>query len=336
MSKIGVDLSVYQSNTNYDEAVLSIDFAILRVGYGVSYLPDSQRDTEFDNHYWGFKGKIPLGAYYYAYGVDYETGRKEAENCLAYMGDKQFEMPIFYDMEESRNTKEAGQGFVDRIREAGLKAGIYASSYFYDNKGLYNINCDSVWIAEYGRNDGEMPSEKPSTPCNIWQYTSKGYVPGIGSDIDMDVILDGMPVPEPHPTPEPSGDDTIRDIQNWLNNNYGTGIAVDGYYGPKTKEALVKALQTELNRQYDKSLKVDGIVGPKTKEAFDGVQVCEGDEGNITHTIQAMLHCLGYDTNGVEGIFGSGTDEAVRQFQKNNKLKVDGIVGPNTLTALFE
>lgn len=336
MSKIGIDISDWQRNVDYNKVLENISFAILRVGYGISYLPDEQRDAELDNHYWGFKGKIPLGAYYYAYGVDYETGRKEAENCLAYMGDKQFEMPIYYDMEIDRNTKEAGQGFVDRIREAGLKAGIYAGSIFYADKGLYEINCDSIWIAEYGINNGEMSSEIPTTPCNIWQYTSVGYLDGISGPLDMDIILDDEPIPNPMPSPEPlhSGDDQIREIQNWLNNTYGTGIAEDGYYGAETKNALVKGLQTEFNRQFGENLDADGIFGPLSKNACQ--EIAEGAEGNITHIIQAMLYCLGYDTNGVEGIFGSGTDRAVRQFQEDNGLSVDGIVGRRTFEKLFE
>ena len=336
MSKIGIDISDWQVDVDYGRVAQNVNFAILRVGYGVSYMPDEQRDDELDNHYWGLKGKMPLGAYYYAYGVDYATGRKEAENCLAYMGDKQFEMPIYYDMEENRNTKEAGQGFVDRIREAGLKAGIYASSSFYDNKELYDINCDSIWIAEYDRNNGEIPYEKPSTPCNIWQYTSKGYVDGINGVVDMNILLDDNSLPNPIPSQEPlhSGDDQIREIQNWLNNTYGTGIAEDGYYGPETKGALVKALQTEFNRQFGANLDIDGIFGSLTKGACENIRI--GAEGNITHIIQAMLYCLGYNTNGVDGIFGNGTDNAVRQFQADNGLSVDGIVGENTFEKLFE
>mgnify|MGYP002523117478 CR=1 FL=1 len=151
----------------------------------------------------------------------------------------------------------------------------------------------------------------------------------------MDVILDDEPIPNPMPSPEPlhSGDDQIREIQNWLNNTYGTGIAEDGYYGPETKNALVKGLQTEFNRQFGENLDVDGIFGVLTKQACQ--EIAEGAEGNITHIIQAMLYCLGYDTNGVEGIFGSGTDRAVRQFQEDNGLSVDGIVGRLTFDKMF-
>jgi hypothetical protein len=47
---------------------------------------------------------------------------------------------------------------------------------------------------------------------------------------------------------------------------------VDGYNGPKTKTALIKALQTELNKQFNKRLVVDGKWGAKTKAAIVTVQ----------------------------------------------------------------
>ncbi|MCM3182020.1 peptidoglycan-binding protein [Priestia megaterium] len=43
---------------------------------------------------------------------------------------------------------------------------------------------------------------------------------------------------------------------------------------------------------------------------------------------------MGYNTKGTDGIFGANTEAAVRNFQKDNKLAVDGIAGPNTLTAI--
>ena len=56
----------------------------------------------------------------------------------------------------------------------------------------------------------------------------------------------------------------------------------------------------------------------------------KGARGNITKLLQEKLASLGYNTNGVDGIFGSGTEKAVISFQKNNGLVVDGIVGQNT------
>ena len=67
----------------------------------------------------------------------------------------------------------------------------------------------------------------------------------------------------------------------------------------------------------------------------------KGDEGDDVAEIQEMLAELGHDLgktgakkNGVDGDFGTKTDEAVRDFQKKHGLTADGIVGPKTYEAL--
>jgi uncharacterized protein (TIGR02594 family) len=51
--------------------------------------------------------------------------------------------------------------------------------------------------------------------------------------------------------------------------------------------------------------------------------------------IQQALKDKGFDPGDVDGVWGRNTTAAVRDFQKANGLKVDGIVGPNTTTRLF-
>ena len=62
----------------------------------------------------------------------------------------------------------------------------------------------------------------------------------------------------------------------------------------------------------------------------------KGARGNITKLVQEKLVSLGYNTNGVDGIFGSGTEKAVISFQRTNGLAVDGIVGKNTWKELLK
>lgn len=133
--------------------------------------------------------------------------------------------------------------------------------------------------------------------------------------------------------PVPSQNSTVKTIQQTLNARYNTNLVVDGIFGPATKKGLVKGLQTELNRQFNKGLVVDGIFGPATKNACVIVRL--GHSGNITWLIQAMLNIKGYGTNGLDGIFGSGTQNAVRQYQKDCRITSDGIVGPQTFEKLF-
>ncbi|WP_051189136.1 peptidoglycan-binding protein [Halalkalibacillus halophilus] len=143
---------------------------------------------------------------------------------------------------------------------------------------------------------------------------------------------DPDPEPEPDPDPEPTGDN-VEDVQQWLNNTYSTGLDVDNIYGPLTNEALVIGVQTELNEQFNAGLSVDGIFGPATQSAF--VNVRRGAEGNLTRLIQGQLIGQGYDPNGFDGIFGPGLEATVEQFQSDQGLSVDGVVGANTASALF-
>lgn len=110
----------------------------------------------------------------------------------------------------------------------------------------------------------------------------------------------------PTPTPKP----TVNNNTNKLN--------YDGW---------VARLQTELNNQFHKGLAVDGLRGPKTLDAC--VTVKRGARGNITRLIQERLNSVGFKLS-TDGIFGGGTENAVKVFQRNRGLSADGIVGRNT------
>lgn len=60
----------------------------------------------------------------------------------------------------------------------------------------------------------------------------------------------------------------------------------------------------------------------------------QGSRGTQVKTMQTKLKNWGYYKGSVDGIFGKQTKEAVKLFQKRNGLKVDGIVGNQTLKAL--
>ena len=59
-----------------------------------------------------------------------------------------------------------------------------------------------------------------------------------------------------------------------------------------------------------------------------------GSRGDEVRQIQTKLKRWGYYNGNVDGIFGSGTLEAVKYFQRKNGLTVDGIAGPATLKAM--
>jgi len=143
----------------------------------------------------------------------------------------------------------------------------------------------------------------------------------------------------------------IRNLQQALNNQ-GYDLSVDGVFGHDTEQA-VKDFQS------NNGLRADGYVGAQTRSALgmssrmasvthasnerapapkvaptpparrSGTSIGKGASGNHVTLIQSALANLGYSVS-IDGIFGQGTQRAVMQFQSDNGLSVDGIVGPRT------
>lgn len=65
-------------------------------------------------------------------------------------------------------------------------------------------------------------------------------------------------------------------------------------------------------------------------------QIQMGSRGAYVMIAQDDLNTLGYKTGGLDGIFGSNTQTAVRNYQQNKGLAVDGIIGCNTWRSLQE
>lgn len=185
--KKGIDVSTWQSNINYENVKNdNIEFAIIRCGYGQR---SSQKDNQFEKHYAGFKNVgIPVGAYHYSYASTVEGAKKEAYNCLEFIKGKNFDLPIFYDLEDNTTVKasretitEMAKAFCDILIEHGYKAGIYANLNWFNNKmNIKELEKYYIWLAQW--NDKITANFK----VDYWQYTSKGSVNGISGNVDMD------------------------------------------------------------------------------------------------------------------------------------------------------
>ncbi|MBB6449707.1 peptidoglycan hydrolase-like protein with peptidoglycan-binding domain [Geomicrobium halophilum] len=106
---------------------------------------------------------------------------------------------------------------------------------------------------------------------------------------------------------------------------------IDGIYGEETDLAVQ-------DFQNQEGLTVDGIAGPETNNALrEAILFGEGSEGEGVEILQEDLTWFYFEPDGgIDGIFGSGTEQAVRDFQSDNDLSVDGLAGPNTLRTMDE
>lgn len=130
----------------------------------------------------------------------------------------------------------------------------------------------------------------------------------------------------------------VTQLQQDLN-TLGYGLSTDGSFGPATLNA-VKDYQAQMG------LEVDGSVGPATKssiistinsfESSTSIQIpgtaaiTRGNTGIRVRFLQKMLCLLGYPVD-IDGSFGGATYEAVRSFQSDYGITVDGSCGPETI-----
>lgn len=96
-----IDVSVHNGKIDWQKVrAAGIDFAILRAGYGRLA---SQKDERFEENYAGAKAAgIPVGAYWYSYAMTPEEAELEADVFLSVIKGKQFEMPVYFDLEEKK------------------------------------------------------------------------------------------------------------------------------------------------------------------------------------------------------------------------------------------
>ncbi len=97
--------------------------------------------------------------------------------------------------------------------------------------------------------------------------------------------------------------------------------------------------------QQERGITVDGVVGPTTYRRLEEARWRLGDRvlqflpghpmvGDDVLALQERLIGLGFSPGRMDGIFGRGTDHAVREFQLNTGLPTDGTAGPDTFRAL--
>ena len=136
----------------------------------------------------------------------------------------------------------------------------------------------------------------------------------------------------------------IRVFQNWLNTWYGNllkqecgaVLEADGRFGPRTRQAALVVWKDILNRLYGKKIPLSGErFDEKCKEAAGTALVRYGSKGTLVVLAEGFLAEKGIYLGNIDGIFGTGMEEAVRRFQTDHLLETDGVIGRNTWTGLF-
>ena len=183
----GIDVSYCQGKVEWNKVKTSefADFALIRAGFGREY---NQVDDWFERNYSECKRLgIPCGAYWYSYAMSVAEAEREAQVFLNTIKDKQFEYPIYMDLEEKKQFvlgKVACSAMVDafltKLEKAGYYAGLYCSTSYLNSHVSESVRKRyTIWCADYRGSCGYTGD------YGIWQ-PGTGTIYGIDTEVDLD------------------------------------------------------------------------------------------------------------------------------------------------------
>lgn len=268
----GIDVSHHQGVIDWDAVKASgIEFVIMKAMYENGH----RIESSFARNYEGAQG-LKRGAYVYNIARNVSQAVSEAEDFVKVLGGRELEYGVWLDMEDAKIAKLSRKtlwNIIDTeaeiITRAGYKVGIYCNKYWYTSilDGASLSKRYDFWVARYPSADnGTIKENLAPRYAKIWQYSSKGRVPGIVGNVDMDIeladLVDNRPTGNPYAVPTKtmkngSSGNGVRWLQYELNTR-GFQLVVDGVFGARTEQAV---------RDYQNSrmLVCDGIVGPVTR-----------------------------------------------------------------------
>ena len=278
----GIDISRYQKGINL--AAVPCDFVIVKASQGASnsvYPTFKEQITQADQ-----LGK-KLGVYHYA-----STGGAiaEAEKFLKTVKDYIGKAILCLDWEGDQNPNFGNPQYaltwLNYVEQkTGIKPFLYMSKSVARQYAKVWDPSFPFWCAQYANYQYTAYKTNPWTDnlgfgpwkdCKIFQYSSRGRLPGYNNDLDLDLAYMSINEwdnyaagkiksdPKPDPTKYPTlrkGDvnEYVRHWQIFLNKNGYCCGNTDSIFGQKTKKAVIK-----WQKDHPICGKPDGIIGPKT------------------------------------------------------------------------
>lgn len=193
---VGIDVSSHQGEIDWKlvkEA--GVEFVIIRLGYrGYGEEGRLVKDPMAQEYYEGAKEQgLLVGGYVFSQALTEQEAVEEAEMALEVTADWQLDLPVAFDWEflhfEARTQDmvprlitNCAKAFCSTLEAGGVQPMLYTGLYVKTLK-LEELKQYPMWLALYSENmsyDYWM---------NFWQYSCTGKVPGIETDVDLNIYL---------------------------------------------------------------------------------------------------------------------------------------------------
>lgn len=224
----GIDISKWNHTVNSNGVFEPLDWVALKeagVDYVILKIGSTPRDgaggiePTFEMDYYGAKAAgIDVGVYYFTYAESVSEIRMDAEYILEWLKGKQFEYPIYLDLENSPNENylpseiaapiltEMCLTFFSELQKNGYYTGLYVNNEFLFNilQTENMIELFEIWYARYPSVDPYTwnpnnvdtfvwDAEKYGAHLGMWQYSMTGQLPPISTDVDFNYAYKDYP-----------------------------------------------------------------------------------------------------------------------------------------------
>ena len=195
---MGIDVSKWNGNIDWKAVKNSgVSYVIIRCGYRGSTTGALIEDPKFKSNIQGAQNAgLKVGVYFFTQAVNEVEAVEEASMALSLIRGYNITYPVFLDVEASHgrgDTIDAAtrtkvcRAFCQTIQNSGYKAGIYANkTWFTSYMDAPSLTGYKIWLAQYA-----ATPTYTKTRYDMWQYSSKGSVAGIGGNVDMNISYMG-------------------------------------------------------------------------------------------------------------------------------------------------
>lgn len=180
MKIFGIDVSTWQKGFNFKAAKAEgVKFAILRGAYSAPAVlgNDGGMDRQFESHYKNAKAEgLGVGCYQYSMATTVQEAEAEAAfMCDVILKNKQFDYPIYIDIEDARHENLSAdtltaiaKAWCRYMEKHGYWAGIYSSLYWFRNKFHDDeLQGFAHWVAQWA---AECTYEGKPGVLGMWQF----------------------------------------------------------------------------------------------------------------------------------------------------------------------
>lgn len=185
-----IDVSAHNGNVDFNKVKSAgYDGVIIRAGFGKVV---TQVDKCFETNYKNAKAVgLKVGAYWYSYATTTDEAILEAKACLEVVKNKQFDFPIYFDIEDKcqfglNKTKctNITNAFCGEMEKNKCWVGVYSfDSFFSSHLDITIQKRYAVWVACI---DGKVPKF-----CKTYQghqYSWTGHITGHSCDFDVNTF----------------------------------------------------------------------------------------------------------------------------------------------------